>query len=100
MAFPGCVIFLPPIAAAARLLLAAYDRWCTGTAPRPAAGRWDGGCRSGAELWHPLLTPQLSQGPSHTENGLSSEDIFLSRFYDGPTQTISDNNSSSSMGKA
>lgn len=27
MAFPGCVIFLPPTAAAARFLFAAYDRW-------------------------------------------------------------------------
>lgn len=27
MAFPGCVIFLPPTAAAARFLLVVYDSW-------------------------------------------------------------------------
>lgn len=47
MAFPGCVIFLPPTAAAARFLLAAYDRWWAGREPSPAAAaarRRDGGC--------------------------------------------------------
>lgn len=87
MAFPGCVIFLPPIAAAARFLLAAYERWCAGREPRPvataaaaaaAARRRHGGCWR-AELGHPPLpTPQLSHGPSHTENGFSSEDIVAS----------------------
>lgn len=79
MAFPGCVIFLPPTAAAARFLFAAYDRWCAGREPSPAAAarRRDGSCCWGAELGHPLLTPQLSHGPSHTENGFSSDDIIV-----------------------
>lgn len=47
MAFPGCVIFLPPTAAAAKFLFAAYERWCAGREPSPdaaAARRRDGGC--------------------------------------------------------
>lgn len=76
MAFPGCVIFLPPTAAAARFLLAAYERWC---ADSPAAARRrDGSCGWGSEPGHrPLLTPQLSHGPALTENGFSREDMAV-----------------------
>lgn len=82
MAFPGCVIFLPPTAAAARFLLAVYDSWWAGKPPRPvaaaAARRRDGGCGGAAELGH-LRTAQPSHGHSHTENGFSSEDMALVR---------------------
>lgn len=79
MAFPGCVIFLPPTAAAARFLLAAYERWCA--ASSAAARRRDGGCWWGSELGHPpFLTPQLSHGPALTENGFSREDMAAKRF--------------------
>lgn len=68
MAFPGCVIFLPPAAAAAaRFLLAAYDRWWSG----------GGACGAAADVEHRRLAPRLSHGPSHTEKGFKSEDMFL-----------------------
>lgn len=75
MAFPGCVIFLPPTAAAARFLFAEYESWCAGRQLGPAAAAAARRRDEGNEFGHLLLTPQLSHGLSHTEKGFGSGDM-------------------------
>ncbi|KAG8008602.1 hypothetical protein GBF38_019835, partial [Nibea albiflora] len=98
--------FLPPTAAAARFLLAAYERWWAGREPSPAAETAaarprDGGCGWVDELGHPLRT-LLSHGPSHTENGFSSEDILMVGAGYGTLllwcRTMTDNNNTGRRG--
>lgn len=74
IAFPGCVIFLPPGAAAAKRRFPSHTLW-TGVkllamTPKHAAGCcWDS---------HPRLQIASLHGPSETQNGLYRDDIFPS----------------------